>query len=147
MKALSVTGLVLGVLAPLVMLFPVLGALAGDEGYLSVGCALLFVTVPAGIVLTFAAGILAIVAAGLALRRRTGPQAVPVIGIILVGIGLLVEPIAVLFAVTGAGEAAILAALVVGVASSLLGLLLCAISGLRTSRPARSDSPAESGVG
>ena len=44
-------------------------------------------------------------------------------------------------------DARYLAALVVGVASSLLGLLLCAISGLRTSRPARSDSPAESGVG
>lgn len=131
MKALSITGLVLGVLAPLVMFFPLFGALAGDEGYLSVGWVLLLVTWPLGLLLTLIAGGLVVIAAALALRRGVGRRSVPITGIVLVSVGFLVELLTVAAAVTGSGEVAIVSSIVIGIGSSLAGLITCAVAGLR----------------
>lgn len=131
MKALSITGLVLGVLAPLVMFFPLFGAFSGDEGYLSVGWMLLLVTWPLGLLLTLIAGGLVVIAAALALRRGVERRSVPVTGIVLVSVGFVVQLLAVAAAVTGAGEAAIVSLIVIGIGSSLAGLITCAVAGLR----------------
>ena len=131
MKALSITGLVLGVLAPLVMFFPLFGALSGDEGYLSVGWVLLLITWPLGLLLTLIASGLGVIAAALALRRGVGRRSVPITGIVLVSVGFVVELLAVAAAVTGAGEVAIVSAIVIGIGSSLAGLITCAVAVLR----------------
>lgn len=130
MKGLSITGLVLGSLGPLLMLAPVMLALLGVEGFAEAGWALLFLTIPVGLILEIAGVVLVIVAAGLALRRRYHPKATPIVAISLMGAGLVVQ--------LGAGLAAISVAenwtwlgFLLGLAMTITGVVMGAVVGLR----------------
>lgn len=130
MKGLSITGLVLGSLGPLLMLAPVTLALLGVEGFAEAGWALLFLTIPVGLILEIAGVVLVIIASGLALRRRYHPKATPIVAISLMGAGLVVQ--------LGAGLAVISVAedwtwlgFLLGLAMTLTGVVMGSVVGLR----------------
>jgi hypothetical protein len=138
MKGVSITGLVLGVVAQLVMFSPVIGALLGAAGFVEGGWALLFFTVPVGLVLAVVAAILCIIAAGMSLRRGTGSRVPSILGIALVIVGLLLQPVWVGFVVVGADPVLIIVSLALALGLTLVGVVLCTLRGLRGagSRPA-----------
>lgn len=133
MKSLSITGLVLGALGPLLMLAPVLLAILGTEGFVEAGWAFLFLTIPLGLILEIAGVVLVIIAASLALRRRYRPRSVPIVGISLAGSGLVAQVLGIggLISTGGNWAAAVLLA---GMALSLTGVIMCAVVGLRHPR-------------
>ena len=133
MKSLSITGLVLGALGPLLMLAPVILALLGTEGFVEAGWALLFLTIPLGLILEIAGVTLVIIAASLALRRRYRPRSVPIVGISLAGSGLLAQILGV-GGLISTGENWAAAVLIAGMAMSLTGVIMCAVVGLRHTR-------------
>ncbi len=126
MKGLSITGLVLGIAGPVVMLAPLLAALVSQDGVVLI---LLLVTVPLGLALGIAGTALVIVAAGLALRRRYRPRAVAIVGIVLAGTGLLLQILGGLafFGPVSGGEAPLLGA---GLILGLTGVIMCGVVGL-----------------
>ncbi len=130
MKGLSITGLVLGVAGPLVLLAPFAPLVSGDEGYWQVGWVLFFVTVPVGLALEIAGAVLIIIASGLALRRRYRPKALPIVAICLTGAGLLVQ-LGAGYGAISLGEAWTWAAFAVGMALLLTGVIMGAVVGLR----------------
>ena len=134
MKALAILGLALGGAAPILLLLPLLIAPLGGEDYMQVGWAFLFFTVPAGILLAIAGATLAIIAAGLSLGRGVRPRAIAIVGIALAGSGLLIEPLGILGFISGWGEILSATLLGLGIAVSLAGIVMCAISGLRRPR-------------
>lgn len=133
MRGLSITGLVLGALGPLLMLAPVLLALLGTEGFLEAGWAFLFLTIPLGLILEIAGVVLVIVAASLALRRRYRPRSVPIVGLSLAGAGLLAQVLGIGGLISTGGNWAA-ATLLIGMALSLTGVIMCAVVGLRHTR-------------
>lgn len=133
MRSLSITGLVLGALGPLLMLAPVLLALLGTEGFVEAGWASLFLTIPLGLILEIAGVVLVIVAASLALRRRYRPRSVPIVGISLAGAGLLAQVLGIAGLISS-GENWAAALLLAGMALSLTGIIMCAVVGLRHTR-------------
>lgn len=133
MRSLSITGLVLGALGPLLMLAPVLLALLGTEGFVEAGWASLFLTIPLGLILEIAGVVLVIVAASLALRRRYRPRSVPIVGISLAGAGLLAQVLGIAGLISS-GENWAAALLLAGMALSLTGVIMCAVVGLRHTR-------------
>ena len=134
MKALAITGLALGGGAPILLLLPLLLMPFGGEDYMQVGWAFFFFTVPAGYLLAIAGATLAIIAAGLSLGRGVRPKAIAITGIALAGSGLLVEPLGILGFISGWGEVLSASLLGLGIALSLTGVVMCAISGLRRPR-------------
>lgn len=134
MKALAILGLALGGAAPILLLLPLLIAPLGGEDYMQVGWAFFFFTVPAGILLAIAGATLAIIAAGLSLGRGVRPRAIAIVGIALAGSGLLIEPLGILGFISGWGEILSATLLGLGIAVSLAGIVMCAISGLRRPR-------------
>ena len=134
MKALAILGLALGWAAPILLLLPLLIAPLGGEDYMQVGWAFFFFTVPAGILLAIAGATLAIIAAGLSLGRGVRPRAIAIVGIALAGSGLLIEPLGILGFISGWGEILSATLLGLGIAVSLAGIVMCAISGLRRPR-------------
>lgn len=133
MRSLSITGLVLGALGPLIMLAPVILALLGTEGFVEAGWALLFLTIPLGLILEIAGVTLVIIAASLALRRRYRPRSVPIVGISLAGSGLLAQIMGI-GGLISTGENWAAAVLLAGMAMSLAGVIMCAVVGLRYTR-------------
>ncbi len=131
MKGVSITGFVLGVVAQLVMFSPVIGALLGAAGFVEGGWALLFFSVPVGLLLATVAGVLCIIAASMSLRRGTGSRGPAILGIVLVVIGLLLQPVWVVFVVVGADTVLIIVSLVLALALTLIGVVLCTLGGLR----------------
>ena len=134
MTALAITGLALGGAAPILLLLPLLLAPFGGEDYMQVGWAFFFFTVPAGYLLAIAGATLATIAAGISLSRGVRPKAIAIVGIVLAGSGLLVEPLGILGFISGWGEIPSAALLALGIALSLTGVVMCAISGLRRPR-------------
>jgi hypothetical protein len=130
MKGLSITGLVLGLLGPLVLVAPLIPAPLGDETYWQVGWVFFFFTVPLGVLLEIAGAVLVIVAAGLALRRGFRPRAVPITGICLTAAGLLLQAFAILLvvSVSGSGPPLLVA---VGMVVSVTGVIMSAVAGIR----------------
>ena len=133
MRSLSITGLVLGALGPLLMLAPVVLALLGTEGFVEAGWAFLFLTIPLGLILQIAGVVLVIIAASLALRRRYRPRSVPIVGISLAGAGLLTQVLGIAGLISS-GENWAAALLLAGMALSLTGIIMCAVVGLRHTR-------------
>ena len=134
MKALAIIGLVFGGTAPILLLLPLIIAPFGGDDYMQVGWAFFFFTIPAGILLMVVGTILAIIAAGLSLSRGVSPKAVAIVGIVLAGCGVLIEPIGILSFISGWGEVVSLILLGLGIALSLTGVIMCAVSGLRSPR-------------
>ena len=133
MKGLSITGLVLAGVSPILLLLPLLLAPLGGEDFWQVDWAFFFFTVPVGYLLAIAGAVLVIVAAGIALSRGFRPKAIAVVGIVLAGTGLLVEPVGVLGFIAGWGEWLSAVLLGLGILLGLTGVVMCAISGLRGS--------------
>lgn len=133
MRSLSITGLVLGALGPLLMLAPVVLALLGTEGFVEAGWAFLFLAIPLGLMLQIAGVTLVIIAASLALRRRYRPRSVPIVGISLAGAGLLTQALGIAGLISS-GENWAAALLLAGMALSLTGIIMCAVVGLRHTR-------------
>lgn len=130
MKGLSITGLVLGAAGPLVLLAPLILALFGDDSFWQVGWAFLFFTIPLGLALEIAGGVLVIVADSLALRRRYEPKAMPIVAISLVGAGLVVQLAAGIGAIS-VGEGWTWLAFGAGLALTLTGVIMGAVVGIR----------------
>ncbi len=126
MRSLSITGLVLGVIGPLVLMAPAIAALISQDGIVLV---FLLLTVPLGLALSIAGTVLVIVAAALALRRRYRPRPVAVVGIVLAGSGLLLQMLGALafFGPTSGGEASVVGA---GLVIGLTGVIMCSVVGL-----------------
>jgi len=130
MKGLSITGLVLGVAGPLVLLAPFVPLVFGDDDYWQVGWVLFFVTVPVGLALEIAGAVLIIIASGLALRRRYRPKALPIVAICLTGAGLLVQ-LGAGYGAISSGQGWTWVAFAVGMALLLTGVIMGAVVGLR----------------
>jgi hypothetical protein len=130
MKGLSITGLVLGFLGPLVLIAPLILAPLGDETYWQVGWVFFFFTIPLGVLLEIAGAVLVIVAASLALRHGFRPRAVPITGICLTAAGVLLQAFAILLVVSVSGWGPPLL-VVVGMAVSVTGVTMSAVSGIR----------------
>ena len=135
MRGLSITGLVLGVLAPIVVLLPLLLAPFGSNEYWQVGWAFFFFTVPVGALLGVAGTVLCIIAASLAMARSRA-RAVPIVGICLIGAGLLGAGLGS-WAVVSDGSTWSVGSLFIAFAMFLAGVILAAIAGLRASRVPR----------
>jgi len=125
-KGLSITGLVLGIAGPAIMIAPLLAALASEDGVVLM---LLLLTVPLGLALGIAGTVLVIVAAALALRRRYRPRAVAVVGIVLAGSGLLLQILGGL-AFFGPGSGGEVPVLGTGLVLGLTGVIMCGVVGL-----------------
>ncbi len=130
MKGVSITGLILGGLAPIIMVLPMFGGFVAGEDYWIAGWAFFFFTIPLGIILAIAGTVLAIIAGSLALRRGFTPKSVPITGIALAGAGLLLIPAGLAFAISGGSGIEFLVPLL-GVACNLTGIIMCSVSGLR----------------
>lgn len=130
MKGLSITGLVLGVLGPLVLLAPLALALLGGEDYWQVGWAFFFLSVPLGLMLEIAGVVLVIIASGLALRRRYHPKATPIVAISLMGSGLIVQ-LGAGFAAISVAENWTWVAVLLGLAMTLTGVVMGSVVGWR----------------
>lgn len=130
MRGLSITGLVLGVTGPVLLLALFAGALVGGDDHWSVGWVFLLLTIPVGLALGIAGDVLVIIAASLAIRRRFRPRSVAIVGIVLTGSGLLLQLAgAVGFLWPGSGwEIPLLA---VGIVVGLTGVIMSAVVGLR----------------
>ncbi len=130
MKGLSITGLVLGVTGPAILLAPFAGALLGGDDYWSVGWLFLLVTIPLGLAVSIAGDVLVIIAASLAIKRRFRPRSVAIVGISLTGAGLLLQ-LAGAVGFFGPGSGWELWVLAVGIVIGLTGVIMSAVVGLR----------------
>ena len=134
MRPLAIIGLALGVAAPILLLLPLILMPLGGEDYMQVGWAFFFFTVPAGYLLAIAGAVLEIIAASISLNRGVRPKAIAITGIALVGSGLVIEPLGILGFISGWGEIPSATLLGLGIAVSIAGIVMCAISGLRRPR-------------
>jgi len=130
MRGLSITGLVLGVLGPVVIVSPLALAPLGGDTYWQVGWVFFFLTVPLGALMEIAAAVLVIVAASLALHRHFRPRALPITGICLTGSGLLLQAIAIGLAAVDGGPGSFVL-LAVGMVVSLTGVIMSAVVGIQ----------------
>lgn len=128
MKGLSITGLALGAAGPLVLLAPVFLAIVGGDPD---GHAVWYfiITVPLGLALEIAGGVLVIVADSLALRRRYEPKAMPIVAISLIGAGLIIQ-VAGGVGLYALGEWSVWLFLA-GMAITLTGVIMGAVVGIR----------------
>ena len=130
MKGLSITGLVLGVAGPVVLLAPFLGVLIGGDDYWSVGWVFLLLTIPVGLALGIAGDVLVIIAASLAIKRRFRPRSVAIVGIALTGSGLLLQ-LAATVGFFGPGSGWEIPVMAAGIVVAVTGVIMSAVVGLR----------------
>lgn len=132
MKGLSITAIVLGGAAPIVMALPLLLLPFAGEGWAQAGWAFFFASIPLGLLLSIAGVTLAIVAGSLAIKRGYRPIALPIVGICLAGSGLLLQLAGVGLWPTVDMNLG-LGTLAVGIVVGLAGVVISAVAGLRAS--------------